>query len=206
MITTDRTFVPSLRRVEAIDRRIAAIHEAGHVVMGRHVGLSIVSAWLEKTPNPQDWHADKLWIGHTRFLKHRLSKKSPARLLKRTISKRETAMIAIAGAIAEQCWQRADLHEELWHDADVMSPSDWSMCRCHPGEPDRKLLAVITEVFSLFDRKKGNLWPALLEEARQLIVDSRPPVVPIHSPATSQSAAINATLTNASPPSLLAAG
>ena len=49
-----------LRRVEARDRRMAAIHEAGHVVMARGVGLDVLGASLEKTPDPgvydtMDW-------------------------------------------------------------------------------------------------------------------------------------------------------
>jgi len=169
---SNRTF-RSGRRLEARDRRLAAIHEAGHVTMGRHIGLSRISAWLEKTPNPEPW--DKVWIGHTRFLEGRLSKTVRPRLSK-GFFQREYAMFAVAGAVAERCWQHCDFEDalELWDDPDSMSESDWAECCCQPGYPTRELINVINEVFSLFDRKTGKLWPALLAEARELIVDSRP--------------------------------
>jgi hypothetical protein len=39
-------------RIMARDRRRAAIHEAGHVAIGRHIGLHVVFARLEKVSSP----------------------------------------------------------------------------------------------------------------------------------------------------------
>src|ERR1035437_7092778 len=46
--------------ISAIDRRRAAIHEAGHVVMARHIGLTNVSAWLEEMPDSADERLQQL--------------------------------------------------------------------------------------------------------------------------------------------------
>jgi hypothetical protein len=155
----------SLRRIEARDRRMAAIHEAGHVTMARNVGLDILAAWLEKTPDPGVY--DKLWIGHTRPY------------LKKKMSREKLAMFAVAGAVAECCWHRDSFDEMLdndaWYDAAAMSDSDWACCRCEPGNPTPRLLKIIKTVFSLFDRQAGKLWPDLLVEARRLIEHSREP-------------------------------
>jgi len=77
---------------------MAAIHEAGHVVMARHIGLTNVSAWLEEIQDfADDILYDKLWIGHTTYLQSGINGK--------TISTKKLAMFAVAGAVAECCWQ-----------------------------------------------------------------------------------------------------
>jgi hypothetical protein len=54
------------KRIFIRDRRMAAIHEAGHVIMGRHIGLAVTTAWLENT---MSLGADeKLWTGHTKYI------------------------------------------------------------------------------------------------------------------------------------------
>jgi hypothetical protein len=155
------------KRISARDRRIAAIHEAGHITMARHIGLTAISAWLVEMPGAGKY--EKLWIGHTRFL-------SPS-VLKRKIPHMKFAMFAVAGAVAECCWQRTSYDEtvdyDTWNEEDAMSESDWASCRCEPGNPSTQLLTTIEAVFLLFDREVGKLWPPLLSEARRLIVNSR---------------------------------
>jgi hypothetical protein len=154
------------RRIVAKNRRLAAIHEAGHVGMARRIGLQCVSARLEKTSHPSQF--DKLWIGQTRFL--------PPSLVGKIVSERDWAMFGVSGRVAEYCWRRISFDEteaDDWYDDEVMSASDWAACRCDPGNPTDELLETIKIVFSLFDRETGKLWRDLLVDARSLIKMSR---------------------------------
>jgi len=151
------------KRLSARDRRHAAIHEAGHVTMARHVGLNAVSAWLEEIRDPGKH--DKLWIGHTEYL--------PPSFLNKKISRKKIVMYAVAGAVAECCWNREAFDEDVWSDPDAMSASDWISCGCEPSVPSPKILNIIEDVFSLFSREAGELWPAVAIEARSLIRNSR---------------------------------
>ena len=154
-------------RIAARDRRNSAIHEAGHVTIGRHIGLAAICAWLEKTPSPGSY--DKLWVGHTRY--------TSSSILVGKMPRKKLPLFAVAGAVAEFCWQQVTFDEtlgdECWHDVDTMSESDWAGCGCAPGNPTRQLFKTVETVFALLDREAGALWPALLSEARRLIVDSR---------------------------------
>jgi hypothetical protein len=135
--------------------------------MAHHVGLTDVFAWLEEIQDPGNH--DKLWIGHTKYL-------SPS-ILKKKISHRKITMFAVAGAVAECCWQHETFDEtldfDMWYEPEVMSESDWASCDCEPGNPSSQLLNIIKKVFSLFDREAGELWPSVVIEARRLIVNSR---------------------------------
>jgi hypothetical protein len=158
--------VVNLRRLEARDRRMAAIHEAGHVTMARHVGLQAASASLERIPDASISVLDsKFWIGKTRYL--------PPEIIGRKLSYTKRAMFAVAGAVAESCWNYKGFDEEVWYDPDAMSESDWAGCGCQPGDPTAKVLKLIQATFLLFDREAGKLWPDVRQEARRLIEDSR---------------------------------
>jgi hypothetical protein len=155
-----------LRRIEARDRRMAAIHEAGHLTMARHVGLHAASASLEKIQDASTSIMDtRLWVGKTRYLQ--------SGIIGKPLSYRKMAMFAVAGAVAESCWQRESFDEEFWYDDMAMSVSDWAGCKCEPGNPSPKLLKIIAETYSLFDYQTGQLWPVLLREAHRLIKSSR---------------------------------
>jgi hypothetical protein len=151
-------------RIAARDRRKAAIHEAGLMIIGGHIGLGSINAWLEKTSNPGLF--DKFWVGHTRF--SNFDRKMP---------RKKIALFAVAGAVAECCWQRYTFQDtcgdDFWWGEDAMSASDWAASGCEPGNPTRQLFKTIETAFSLLDREAGLLWPALTSEARHLIVDSR---------------------------------
>jgi hypothetical protein len=75
----------SRKRVSARDRRLAAVHEAGHVTMGRHIGLNAVFAWLEEIRDPGEY--DKLWIGHTEY--------QPPSILEKKISRKKTSCLQL---------------------------------------------------------------------------------------------------------------
>jgi hypothetical protein len=151
-------------RISARDRRVAAIHEAGHVTIGRHIGLVSISARLEKVSNPGI--DDKFWIGHTQFFR-------PLPPLPR----KTMAMFSVAGAVAECCWKKytfdSSIDDGLWFASEVMSASDWEGCGCTPGKPTQQLFKIIEATFALLDREQGSLWPRLLSEARHLIERNR---------------------------------
>ena len=153
-------------RIEAKDRRCAAVHEAGHITMARHIGLLGAHASLQRIQSTNLLY-EKSWIGQTRYL-------APERT-GTTLSSRNRVMFAVAGTVAEFCWQRIsfDETEDAWYEPEVMSPTDWAGCNCEPGDPTEQLFAVIETAFSLFDRRSGKLWPEVLNEARLLIEDSR---------------------------------
>jgi hypothetical protein len=158
--------VVNLRRLEARDRRMAAIHEAGHLTMARHVGLQAASASLERIPDASiSVLESKFWIGKTRYL--------PSEIIGRKLSDRKRVMFAVAGAVAERCWIAEGFDEDLWYDPDSMSASDWAGSGCQPGDPTPKLFKAIQATFSLFDRQTGRLWPDVRQEARRLIEGSR---------------------------------
>jgi len=155
-----------LKRTMARDRRRAAIHEAGHVTMARHLGARVAFARLEKTFAGTPEHnlpEHNLWIGHTRFYFDKI------------LSGRKKAMIAVAGTVSEHCWERCSFEYvfDIWDDPDVMSPSDWAGTGCTPGELPPRLLGIIEHTFSLFNPETGILWPELIKEARRLIIKDR---------------------------------
>jgi hypothetical protein len=151
-------------RFSARDRRLAAIHEAGHLVIGRHLGLSSISSWLEKVPNTE--FDEKLWIGHTKYMRP-----SPP------LGKTQMTMFSVAGSVAKCCWNNDafcdTIDNDRWCAAEVMSQSDWDGCGCTPGHPTKQMPRIIERPFALLKRKDGPLWPPLLSEARQLIEGSR---------------------------------
>ena len=54
-----------LARIEARDRRLAAIHEAAHVVIARRVRVE-AAAWIFRRPTA-DPRREKTWGGQTTF-------------------------------------------------------------------------------------------------------------------------------------------
>jgi hypothetical protein len=130
------------------DRRMAAIHEAGHVVMTRKLGLPLASAWI--VPNDGGGFEEKFWTG--RVQRHATTKPT----------KRQRRMVGVAGAIAELSWEGEfddidDLEwcHDWWWDPAIMSESDWDMAGCPPGEPDEPFFNAIEKVGALLQRNTG---------------------------------------------------
>jgi hypothetical protein len=116
------------RRKEARDRRDAAVHEAGHVVVARHVGVTVVSAYIYPVPDALDDYLNRtMWNGDTVLA--RFDNASPEQLAK----------IAVAGAIATLSWRGKPI--ELWK-FQMKSFSDWAMCGCQPG---RATIEMVTQ-------------------------------------------------------------
>jgi hypothetical protein len=153
----------NLKRIEARDRRWAAIHEAGHDTMARHRGMREVDSWIERVDDPT--YCEKSWVGHCE-----LRNPYPG-------SSRSDIMIGVAGMIAEYLWKagndpdRMDDIYDLLDDPDCMSESDWRMAGLDCG-------AVLTEtqrreIEAVIDLLSGPLWSELLGQARTLIIESR---------------------------------
>lgn len=156
----------SPHRIEARDRRAAAVHEAGHLVMARHFHVVSDEDATYLFPRARIWRSatmdslwEKTWLGECRGLDVR------------SLSEAQRRMFGIAGYVAEAMWR------DEWFDVDTLpldydDLSDTDKRACGPlGEP---LERAARRVEKLFDRNTGKLWPEVLRVARQLIVESRP--------------------------------
>jgi hypothetical protein len=107
----------NLKRIEARDRRLAAIHEAAHHVIAVHRGMHEVESWIERVGDPT--LSDKAWVGHCRC-------RNPSRA-----SSQGDIMMGVAGMVAEDLWKagndpdRMDDIYDLLDDPSCMSESDW---------------------------------------------------------------------------------
>jgi hypothetical protein len=141
------------RRIEARSRRLAAVHEAGHLVIAAH-HLGIVPL------DTRIWRdADGSWNGYT----EREGWPRPG--------SRQRRLIAVAGVVAEAAWLGAEDATEV--KAILMNASDWEPLRL-PGDlrGGAILLRTLHEVFQLL-RRGGPLWPILVREARKLLIKAR---------------------------------
>jgi hypothetical protein len=147
--------------ISANDQRRAAIHEAGHFVIAKHLGLSNVQAEIRKI-EPQDY-TEKEWVGSTWCLTEGADAST-------------RIMMAVAGAVAEACWDNETFDEldmTLEDFPEQMSQSDWDMSGCTPGEVSEQFWDAMEQVFELLSRDSGKLWNALLAEADGLIERSQ---------------------------------
>lgn len=149
-------------RIQALDRRAAAIREAGHVVIGRHLGIGPV--WGEIFPFDAD-EPGRTWAGHTWPQPNRLGRLSHERQM----------MYAVAGMVSVHAWicnRSGDwppgFRIELT-DPDCMSETDWDWTDSEPGEPTDRLVRCAELVAGLLRPGAGPLWPSLLAEARSMI-------------------------------------
>jgi hypothetical protein len=167
------------RRLAAKDRRFAAIHEAGHVVIAQWARCCPlpgwpVNAWIAPTgempPDRPDVNGfvvyKQTWVGRAEYPSHGY----PA------LSHKRRRMIGVAGAVAEQVWEQRfddDPYLDLWEVADAMSNTDWYD---EPGNWSRKYSTAANQVFHLL---RNELWPELIRTSRTLItkrfVEMSPP-------------------------------
>lgn len=147
-----------VEQVRARERRKAAVHEAGHVVVARSFGLKASANVIPVDTEP--FGSDRLFVGKTWLCK-----------IER-LSRRRQCMIAVAGSIAELVWSDEYVDEFYWTEPDIMSATDWQLAGCDPGAPDRWIYRAIPDVEALLSRE-GPLWATLCKEARKLIVECR---------------------------------
>jgi hypothetical protein len=144
--------------------------------MARHLGIVDLGAEIRKI-QPRDF-TEKEWVGSFRQLNLEVLPVAGERaeVKTRRVPRYKLRLVAVAGAVAEECWQRAtldDVYEAFWCSPEIMSASDWKFSGCAPGEPSKQLLNAIEEVFNLLNRENGKLWRELLEVSRDLILDNR---------------------------------
>lgn len=150
-------------RIKAYDRRLAAIHEAGHAVIAVSLGYT-ADAWIypNETAEPM---VEKTWLGHVTVHDRPRSCDHP-----------HNRMVAVAGMVAETLWKNGHDEdyaapygwEDYLFDEDCMSFSDWWNADCEPGQPDEDLFDIVAEVARLL---MGDNWPSLLRMSRVMMGD-----------------------------------
>jgi len=169
----------SARRVSARDRRRAAIHEGGHVVVARHLGILGIGAEIRKFQS-RDF-TRRQWGGSFTFVEQEVVlvasepatvkvRRAPKYKMRRA-PKYKLMLVAVAGAVAEACWCRETFDDtyDTWYEPSVMSETDWDHAGCAPGEPSKQLWDSVEEAFQLLNRSDGKLWNDLVRESRHLI-------------------------------------
>lgn len=146
-----------LKRKDAHDRRRAAIHESGHVVVTRHLGIEVYRAGIWRTGASDS--GSKIWVGSFEY------RGQGVRL-------RAHRMKSVAGVVAEFIWAGEEIEDLYWYEPEIMSPSDWAGTGCTPGDPSRALLTAVEDTTNLLSRS-GPLWPEVVKTARRLIVEAR---------------------------------
>lgn len=163
----------------AWDRRKAAIHEAGHIVVSEHVGCPIFGAWIEPiiplgklfTTRSSSFQ-EKTWVGH-------------ARLDRSGVNDFHRCQIGVAGAVAELAWDREPIDPDYWTEPAIMSEADWQLVGCRSGEPDATLCEAIEQVGEWL-RPAAPLWYPLILTARALIIESRERIEAVCFPSARQ--------------------
>jgi hypothetical protein len=147
------------KQKEAHDRRDAAVHEAGHMVMTREI-------WARSFMNEPSGLTARIfrveggtrrgstWNGVFGFYPWP------------DMSLLEKAMVGVAGVVAVERWRRRSLQDVDW---DTMSSVDWEICDCERGKPKAYMLEAISAVSALFVPNNADLWSKLRKEARRLI-------------------------------------
>jgi hypothetical protein len=155
----------NIKRIEAQDRRLAAMHEAGHHTIARHRGMREVESWIERVGDPTRF--DSSWGGHCRW-------RNPSR-----VSKATRYLIGVAGMVAENLWKagndpnRMDNIYDLLDDPNCMSKSDWCIAGFNRDAVFTRIQLRAME--AVIDLLCGPLRQELLRLARELIVESRNP-------------------------------
>jgi hypothetical protein len=144
--------------MEALDRRRSAVHEAGHFVVARHLGVRVCGAYISRVRDPS--LDEPSWTGRMSIERRAYVRSSRRRL----------CMVAVAGAVAEDVWFKGyTCPDDLLEFEGDLSLTDWALAGCVPGEPDRKMLRAAEEVADLLSREGGVLWQPLCLVARALL-------------------------------------
>jgi hypothetical protein len=146
----------------ARDRRNAAAHEAGHIVIAEHLKSYPTGAYIR--PNPSKSKVDTSWIGSMHLGIDYCE-----------IPKQNRMMIACAGGISEHIWNHPDdeFDEIYWEE--YMSPTDWQMSGCDSESSDlySPKSPFLKAARRTFDLLKGPLHNNVIKECRWLINNSR---------------------------------
>jgi hypothetical protein len=152
-------------RIEAWERRLSAVHEAGHYVIAQQLRIEVGRARIWRREAGED---GTLWGGNCEF---RLEDRQ-------RLGHYHRAMHAVAGMVAEVCWYSRDpdarlsvweYEDQYLQDPDCMSETDWAGTGCLPGEPLPWVGRACVRVQTLLWRDTGKFWPELLSVSRTLI-------------------------------------
>jgi hypothetical protein len=122
------------KRTLARERRLAAVHEAGHVVIARRVGFKTASAWDHD--GREDAEDEGTWTGRVQIESVRADKFA-------------CRMVGVAGSVAEHLWLGGWIDNYF---PDTLSEDDWHLTGCPPRQPDDALMEAIGEVCQLLAR------------------------------------------------------
>ena len=158
-------------RLRAVDRRMAALHEAAHIVVARQCGITGAFAFLQPAvlEEEETLFDNKAWIGRTAMPLTELTAAGEA----------ASAAIGVAGVVAEMAWKEDHsgledfyLEEEIARtpaDPHSMSPTDWIMTGCEPGEPSDELIFQALRMHRTFEDPDGEGWRIVWAEANAMI-------------------------------------
>lgn len=137
-------------------RRMAAVHEAGHVVIAKMLGIPVLASITVRSDLDFDFRRERIWAGWTLRIGD-------------TANDEQLRMFGVAGAVAELCWLREPV--DLCF-GDLMSESDCAIAQCDPDYPDDECMDAAFAVAKIL-RPDGSYWHRVLHEARKLIVTRR---------------------------------
>ena len=152
-----------LRKLEAMERRLAALHEAGHAVLARDMGMLGISAeiWRAREPSPER----KSWAGHVQFLNIFADKDPFGR-----------RMLGVAGLVAVNLYLGRDAVASF-EGLDTLSPSDLAMAGVAADRESslargdsHDLIRACAAVAELF--RQPEIRALLLRTARRLILEA----------------------------------
>jgi hypothetical protein len=165
-------------RVEARDRRTAALHEAGHIVMARHFRFPCeASVWPHHEQNGQTLGEDRIWLGRTEISSRVIFKSGAVKI--KTPTRKQHRMIAVAGSVAQNLWRYRHLDDQGFLDLncgefiDDISDSDWHLLQLDPFKQTTQFFRLVVNAAMILRPNTGALWPQLIRVSRELI-DARP--------------------------------
>jgi hypothetical protein len=153
-----------VRRFRARDRHILAIHEAGHFVVARHVGV--------RSPGAAIWES-----GLGRCSLEGATHIPPADLERLTDD--QVVMIAVAGGVAEMWWANrfapaiAGAKEFLVGSVASMSIGDWQFAPASPVAPHPQIVRAASAVGDLMRPDSGEAWADVVSVAVVLRIHGR---------------------------------
>ena len=131
-----------------------AVHEAGHVVIAKMLGISALGYIDVRADMDFDFRSQRTCYGWT--------------VPMGDANDADLRLIGVAGAVAELCWLREPVDEFV---GQLMSDGDCAMAQCNPDFPDDECMDAADTVARVL-QPCGSHWHDVLVEARKLILGS----------------------------------
>ncbi len=152
-------------RLQARDRRRAAIHEASHIVVAAHYGCEVWGGIFE---HPEATDDDlTTWVGKTTFNRE-------------AITSDGAFNIGVAGCLAECInddlyWDSQDPYVLRFELIEGMSPTDRALARIDelPEDDDDPFFLALADKVELAHSLVRRLWPEIWGMSRQLIEEHK---------------------------------